>query len=99
MLGRLRRLPSSAQDTLKLLACLGNNAEVETLALVLGAPKAEIRENLHVAVQAGLIVPRGEQFRFLHDRVQEAAYALIPDDMRPAFHLLVGQRLLAELNG
>ena len=98
MLGRLRRLPSSAQDAVKFLACLGDYAEMGTLSLVLGAPKAEIREKLDVAVQAGLIFPRGEQIRFLHDRVQEAAYALIPDDMRPALHLLVGRRLLAKPN-
>ena len=98
MLGRLRRLPSSAQDALKILAHLGDTAELETLARALSAPKADICENLDAAVEAGLIVRRGEQFRFLHDRVQEAAYALIPEDMRPAFHLLVGQRLLAKLN-
>jgi PAS domain S-box-containing protein len=98
MLGRLRRLPASAQDALKLLACLGDNAEVETLALILGAPKAKVRESLHAAVQAGLIVSCEEQYRFLHDRVQEAAYALIPDDRRASFHLLVGRRLLTQLN-
>jgi PAS domain S-box-containing protein len=98
MLGRLRRLPSSVQDALKILACLGDNAETGTLELVLGAPKAEVRESLHGAVQAGIIVSLGEQYRFLHDRVQEAAYALIPDDMRPALHLTVGRRLLGRRN-
>ena len=97
MVGRLRRLPSSAQDALKLLACLGRNAEIATLELVLGAPRAEINESLRVAIQAGIIVSQGGHYRFLHDRVQEAAYALIPDAQRPALHFQVGQRLLAEL--
>jgi PAS domain S-box-containing protein len=97
MLGRLRRLPPSAQDALKLLACLGAAAEVEKLELALGAPRAEICEDLRVAVDAGIIVARGEQFQFLHDRLQESAYALIPDEARPALHLLVGRRLLAQL--
>jgi PAS domain S-box-containing protein len=97
MVGRLRRLPSSAQDALKLLACLGSNAEIATLELVLDAPKAEINESLRVAIQAGIIVSRGGHYRFLHDRVQEAAYALIPDAQRPALHFHAGQRLLAEL--
>jgi PAS domain S-box-containing protein len=98
MLGRLRRLPSSTQDTLKLLACLGDDAEGETLELVLGVPKAEISESLRVAVESGIIVSRGAQYRFLHDRVQEAACALVPDSLRPALHLQVGRRLLARLN-
>jgi PAS domain S-box-containing protein len=96
MVGRLRRLPSRAQDAVKLLACLGDNAEAETLELVLGAPKAEIIESLRAAVESGIIVALGGQYRFLHDRVQEAAYALIPEAQRPALHLLVGRRFLAK---
>ncbi len=34
-------------------------------------------------------------FRFAHDRVQEAAYALLPEEARPALHLELA-RLLAE---
>jgi len=33
--------------------------------------------------------------RFLHDRVRQAAYALIPADERPARHAHIGRRLLA----
>ena len=33
--------------------------------------------------------------RFLHDRVRQAAYALIPEPQRPVFHAQVGRRLLA----
>jgi predicted ATPase/transcriptional regulator with GAF, ATPase, and Fis domain/tRNA A-37 threonylcarbamoyl transferase component Bud32 len=35
------------------------------------------------------------RFRFLHDRVQQAAYALIPEDLRPQAHLTLGRLLLA----
>ncbi|WP_437740404.1 AAA family ATPase [Sorangium sp. So ce1504] len=37
-------------------------------------------------------------YRFLHDRVKEACYALVPDGERPAVHLAIG-RLLAARGG
>jgi len=97
MVGRLRRLPPDSQDALKLLACLGAGADAATLQLVLDASEPEINERLAAAVRSGTVVSRAGAYRFLHDRVQEAAYALIPESLRAALHYRVGHRLLGEL--
>lgn len=41
----------------------------------------------------------GGSFRFLHDRVQQAAYALIPEDRRPLLHLTVARLMLEDADG
>lgn len=38
------------------------------------------------------------RYRFLHDRVQQAAYALVPETERPALHLRIGRTLLQRLS-
>ena len=46
------------------------------------------------AVRAGLIFCTERSYTFVHDRVQEAAYSLIPEEARAEAHLRIG-RLLA----
>ncbi len=92
---RLGRLPAGARETLKQFACLGNAASIGSLSVVLGAPEAVVHDQLRDAVGAGLLLRAGEHYAFAHDRVQEAAYALIEAADRAALHLQIGRRLAA----
>ena len=95
MVGKLKRLVRQRRrNRLKQLACLGNIAEIATLTLVHGLPEEEIHAALWDAVRTELIVRQDGGYAFVHDRVQEAAYGLIPESERPAIHLRIG-RLLA----
>jgi PAS domain S-box-containing protein len=49
------------------------------------------------AIQAGFLLRQGDSVSFAHDRVQEAAYALIPEEERPGVHAHIGRKLLAHL--
>jgi predicted ATPase/signal transduction histidine kinase len=96
MIGRLRRLAPEAQEALKLLACLGNHADFATLAKLHGETDEAMHASFRDAVRAGAAVPREGSYRFFHDRVQEAAYALIPTGGRAELHLRIARLLVAE---
>jgi PAS domain S-box-containing protein len=95
MVGKLTRLPDETQAALQHLACLGNIAEITVLSIVHRTSEEEIHADLWEAVRLELIVRLEGVYRFVHDRVQEAAYSLIPTDQRARAHLRIGRLLAA----
>ena len=93
MTGKLTRLPTETQTTLQLLACLGNVADIATLCLIRGTSEQALHADLWAAVRQELILHLEGVYKFVHDRVQEAAYSLIPTDLRAAAHLRIGRVL------
>jgi PAS domain S-box-containing protein len=92
---KLGRLSDTTRKALGQLACLGNVAQIATMTVVHGEPEEKIHAALWDAVLAGLIFRVNGAYRFLHDRVHEAAYGLIPESERPAAHLRIGRVLAA----
>ena len=95
MVGKLTRLPAETQKALQLLACLGNVAEITMLSIVLGTSAEQVQAALWEAVRQELVERLDGSYRFIHDRVQEAAYSLIPEISRAADHLRIGRLLAA----
>ncbi|QBR03738.1 AAA family ATPase [Paraburkholderia pallida] len=97
MATKLCRLPDHTRDTLGQLSCLGNIADIATVTLVHGGSEKTIHEHLWEAVRAGLIYRVGGAYAFVHDRIQEAAYAQIPESERAAAHLRIGRLLVSRM--
>ncbi|MBV8137759.1 MAG: histidine kinase, partial [Deltaproteobacteria bacterium] len=97
MIRKLKRLPAPTQEALKLLACLGANTEIAILALASAGSEEEIHSVLWEAVRAGLVLRLTDSYKFLHDRVREAAYLLIPQESRAEVHLRIGRLLMAKM--
>jgi PAS domain S-box-containing protein len=96
LVGKLTRLPLNTQNALRRLACLGNIADLPMLAIVLAVPEEQVHASLIEAVRQQSIERLERSYKFVHDRVQEAAYALIPEKARAGMHLIIGRLLLAQ---
>ncbi|HEY9803214.1 MAG TPA: AAA family ATPase [Leptolyngbyaceae cyanobacterium] len=115
---QLQKLPTQTQTVLKLAACIGNQFDVNTLAIISEQSVIDAATHLWKALQEGLILPINETYKFfqshdaddsdrnneivvpykfLHDRVQQAAYSLIPEAQKQATHLKIGQLLLKNI--
>jgi PAS domain S-box-containing protein len=95
MVGKLSRLPAETQTALQVMACLGNAAKTAMLSIVLEVSAEQVESALWGAIRQELIEPLEGSYRFMHDRVQEAAYSLIPEERRTGAHLRIGQLLVA----
>ena len=96
MVRKLTCLVPETQNALQQLACLGNSAEFTMLNLVYQDSLDQLHVQLAEAVGAGFILRSKESYRFLHDRIHEAAYSLIPPEIRSEAHLRIGMAMASQ---
>jgi len=108
---KLRLLDPDTRKLLSLAACLGNRFDLDTLGTISGhSPEACEAQLCSGPAETMLQWPKDDEssppapgprapkvIRFLHDRVQQAAYSLIAPADLPAILLDIGRLLLASL--
>ena len=97
MVETIRRLPGQTQALMRIASCFRGWVELDLLAEISGDDRERVAEKLWIAFREGLLVGRGDTdsmaYRFDHDQVQEAAYALLGAEERTGLHLAIGRQL------
>ncbi len=106
MMANIQKLALKTQTVLTLAACIGSRFDLHTLALAHGHGAPDTAVTLWPAILAGLVIPLNDSYqlpefdtavnptyKFAHDRIQQAAYALIPETDRQKIHWHIGQHL------
>ncbi|MGH2564670.1 MAG: ATP-binding protein, partial [Ginsengibacter sp.] len=92
------KLPDDTLDVLKIASTIGNRFSKRNLSVIKQISEKNVESLLKLSAGEGLIIPSTAEYKFAHDRIQQAIYSLIPPEEKASMHLLNGQRLSAHFS-
>jgi len=103
---RIQELEQSKQSIIKYAACIGSQFDLDLLSAVSDIGKKNLGAEINAILQESLIIPLSNDYRFseyqdelqmsyrfMHDRILQAAYSMISDASKAATHLKIAKLL------
>lgn len=106
---KIQKLGSESQRALQFASCIDFHFDLQTLSNIYQKSTVATLQDLWRALEEELIIPEDESykyiqqesdsnqnahFRFVHDRVQQAAYSLLSDEKKEELHYQIGKYFL-----
>ena len=99
---KIQKLPHKTLEILKIAACVGNIFNTELISAIgkniseFPSPE-KLYSQLEPAIMEEAIIPlKNQNYKFVHDRIQQAVYSTIPKVQQNEYHLKIGRFLLKE---
>lgn len=94
MAKKIKSFKQNEQNILKICACIGIWFDLETISFIYKKSLSETLKDINAVIKDGFIYLDNDNYRFQHDRIQEAAYDLLTEDERVDIHHRLGEYLV-----
>ncbi|OHD68479.1 MAG: hypothetical protein A2W19_02980, partial [Spirochaetes bacterium RBG_16_49_21] len=93
---KIKELPVNERKCIMTAACIGSTFECELLSRARTITEKEATAELRALMAMGMIIHENEGYRFIHDRIQEAAYLAMTPEGRIETHYRIGKILFED---
>ncbi len=95
---RIKSLPVKIKSLLARASCLGNHFAFNAVSHLMESEDDAILSRLDEAVKAGLLTLTNDNYSFIHDRIHDIFYNIIPDQEKIIIHKKIGDYIIAKGN-